>query len=267
MEAGPTKPASPPLPILFLPSLPYPRVVAGLRPPSNIDHLADRSRNPTRYPARTPWNTSESRQLKGSHPSNSDSKIENGFIRSEPGLERPWGTIFGLVPSASNFDVEVVEDERIWQRGSPSDQSVSNFERRGREGKRARAPSVRHSTRRPSDQPMSNVAEGEDRRWVEGGGERWVTGGRGWGARFGDLSPHTNSSNEGDAELLPPPQRAPVQATQSTSTSTGTTLASTTQNLSTNVVHISDGTEECKTHALLLNAHLDSTLSSPGTAG
>jgi Zn-dependent M28 family amino/carboxypeptidase len=38
------------------------------------------------------------------------------------------------------------------------------------------------------------------------------------------------------------------------------------KNLSNIIVHISDGTEAGKAHAMLANAHLDSTLPSPGAA-
>ncbi|KAF6759069.1 hypothetical protein DFP72DRAFT_1064568 [Ephemerocybe angulata] len=84
------------------------------------------------------------------------------------------------------------------------------------------------------------------------------------GASWGSFPPH-QLVQRGDAELCHHHNVLPSNDTEYF-TSTGTTLASNDANLSTNVVHISDGTEECKTHALLLNAHLDSTLSSPGTA-
>jgi len=46
----------------------------------------------------------------------------------------------------------------------------------------------------------------------------------------------------------------------------GKRLYKTYVNLSNIVVRISDGTQEGKEHALLVNAHLDSTLPSPGAA-
>jgi Zn-dependent M28 family amino/carboxypeptidase len=46
----------------------------------------------------------------------------------------------------------------------------------------------------------------------------------------------------------------------------GKRLYKTYNNLSNIIVRISDGTEEGKEHALLVNAHLDSTLPSPGAA-
>ena len=46
----------------------------------------------------------------------------------------------------------------------------------------------------------------------------------------------------------------------------GKRLYKTYNNLSNIIVRISDGTDEGKEHALLVNAHLDSTLPSPGAA-
>jgi Zn-dependent M28 family amino/carboxypeptidase len=46
----------------------------------------------------------------------------------------------------------------------------------------------------------------------------------------------------------------------------GKRLYKTYANLSNIIVRISDGTEEGKEHALLVNSHLDSTLPSPGAA-
>jgi Zn-dependent M28 family amino/carboxypeptidase len=46
----------------------------------------------------------------------------------------------------------------------------------------------------------------------------------------------------------------------------GKRLYKTYVNLSNIIVRISDGTDQGKEHALLVNAHLDSTLPSPGAA-